>query len=166
MSKNQKRKIILFDSHAIIHRAYHALPDFASSKGEPTGALYGLSSMLMAIINEFKPDFKYKQDEEVILLKNILKNLCKYTPYPDKQLDKSWHNAKAKLNLNFDYDKRNQYDELNYNDEMSYSITVREKTLPQSHTISRDPITNQYHIELESKQEQINQLEHKLENKI
>jgi DNA polymerase-1 len=57
MSKTTKRKIILFDSHAIIHRAYHALPDFASSKGEPTGALYGLSSMLMAIINEFKPDF-------------------------------------------------------------------------------------------------------------
>ncbi len=57
MSKDKKRKIILFDSHAIIHRAYHALPDFASSKGEPTGALYGLSSMLMAIINEFKPDY-------------------------------------------------------------------------------------------------------------
>jgi DNA polymerase-1 len=57
MSKIQKRKIILFDSHAIIHRAYHALPDFSSSKGEPTGALYGLSSMLMAIINEFKPDY-------------------------------------------------------------------------------------------------------------
>lgn len=57
MSKDKKRKIILFDSHAIIHRAYHALPDFSSSNGEPTGALYGLSSMLMAIINEFKPDF-------------------------------------------------------------------------------------------------------------
>jgi len=57
MPKNTKRKIILFDSHAIIHRAYHALPDFSSSSGQPTGALYGLSSMLMAIINEFKPDF-------------------------------------------------------------------------------------------------------------
>lgn len=56
MAKDKKTKIILFDSHAIIHRAYHALPDFSSSNGEPTGALYGLSSMLMAIINEFKPD--------------------------------------------------------------------------------------------------------------
>ncbi|MDA8611500.1 DNA polymerase I, partial [Candidatus Pacebacteria bacterium] len=54
--KTQKKKIILFDAHAIIHRAYHALPDFSSASGEPTGALYGLSSMLMAIINEFKPD--------------------------------------------------------------------------------------------------------------
>lgn len=51
------KKIVLFDAHAIIHRAYHALPDFASSTGEPTGALYGLSTMLMSIINQFKPDF-------------------------------------------------------------------------------------------------------------
>ncbi len=52
-----RKKIVLLDSHAIIHRAYHALPDFASSKGEPTGALYGLSTMLMGIIEQFKPDY-------------------------------------------------------------------------------------------------------------
>lgn len=55
-SKKNKRVVIL-DSHAIIHRAYHALPDFSSSRGEPTGALYGLSTMLFAIIKEFKPDY-------------------------------------------------------------------------------------------------------------
>lgn len=54
-SKNKKR-IVLLDSHAIIHRAYHALPDFASASGEPTGALYGLSTMLMSLVKEFKPD--------------------------------------------------------------------------------------------------------------
>ncbi len=52
----KKTRIVLLDSHAIIHRAYHALPDFASTKGEPTGALYGLSSMLLRIIGDFKPD--------------------------------------------------------------------------------------------------------------
>lgn len=52
-----RKKIVLLDSHAIIHRAYHALPDFKSSKGEPTGALYGLSTMLMGIIEQFKPDY-------------------------------------------------------------------------------------------------------------
>jgi len=56
-TNTNKKRIVLFDAHAIIHRAYHALPDFASSTGEPTGALYGLSTMLMSIINEFKPDF-------------------------------------------------------------------------------------------------------------
>lgn len=57
MEKNKKKKIVLLDSHAILHRAYHALPDFASSKGEPTGAIYGLSTMVLKIIEEFRPDF-------------------------------------------------------------------------------------------------------------
>ena len=56
MAKNNKT-LVLLDSHAIIHRAYHALPEFLSSSGEPTGALYGLSSMLMKIITELKPDY-------------------------------------------------------------------------------------------------------------
>lgn len=55
--KNKKKKIVLLDSHAILHRAYHALPDFASSKGEPTGALYGLVTMLLRIVEEFEPDY-------------------------------------------------------------------------------------------------------------
>ena len=55
MSKDAKT-LVLLDAHAIIHRAYHALPEFLSSKGEPTGALYGLSSMLMKIITDLKPD--------------------------------------------------------------------------------------------------------------
>ena len=57
MPQKYKKRLILLDSHAIIHRAYHALPDFASSSGEPTGALYGLSTMLMSLIKEFNPDY-------------------------------------------------------------------------------------------------------------
>ncbi len=56
MSKDN-RKLVLLDAHAIIHRAYHALPEFLSSSGEPTGALYGLSSMLMKIVTDLKPDY-------------------------------------------------------------------------------------------------------------
>ncbi len=56
MASKNKKKIVLLDSHAILHRAYHALPDFASSNGEPTGALYGLASMLISIVKELKPD--------------------------------------------------------------------------------------------------------------
>lgn len=54
-----KKRIVLIDAHALIHRAYHALPGFASSKGEPTGALYGLSTMLMRAIDELRPDALY-----------------------------------------------------------------------------------------------------------
>lgn len=57
MKKVEKQTLVLLDSHAIIHRAYHALPDFSSSSGVPTGALYGLSTMLMGIIEKFHPDF-------------------------------------------------------------------------------------------------------------
>ncbi len=52
-----RKRLILLDSHAILHRAYHALPDFATAGGEPTGALYGLSMMLVKIIEDFKPDY-------------------------------------------------------------------------------------------------------------
>ncbi|MCX6713219.1 MAG: DNA polymerase I, partial [Candidatus Vogelbacteria bacterium] len=57
VQKETNKKLVLFDAHAILHRAYHALPDFTSSKGEPTGGLYGLSTMLMRIIGELKPDY-------------------------------------------------------------------------------------------------------------
>lgn len=52
-----KKRLVLLDSHAIIHRAYHALPDFSSSKGEPTGALYGLTAMLLKLSDDLKPDY-------------------------------------------------------------------------------------------------------------
>ena len=57
VKENKNKRLVLLDAHAIIHRAYHALPEFLSGKGEPTGALYGLSSMLMKIITELKPDY-------------------------------------------------------------------------------------------------------------
>ncbi len=57
ISVSVKKRLILLDAHAILHRAYHALPDFATAKGEPTGALYGLSTMLIKIIEDLKPDY-------------------------------------------------------------------------------------------------------------
>lgn len=55
--QSKKQKLILLDSHAIIHRAYHALPEFMNSRGEPTGAIYGLATMLFKIITDLKPDY-------------------------------------------------------------------------------------------------------------
>ncbi len=56
-NKENKKKLVLLDAHAIIHRAYHALPDFATSKGEPTGALYGLVLMVLKIVADLKPNY-------------------------------------------------------------------------------------------------------------
>ncbi len=53
----KKTRLVLLDSHAIIHRAYHALPDFTGPDGAPTGALYGLSTMLVRIATDLVPDY-------------------------------------------------------------------------------------------------------------
>ncbi len=58
MPKNssQRKKLVLLDAHAIIHRAYHGMPDFTTRAGFPTGAIYGFASMILKIIDDFKPD--------------------------------------------------------------------------------------------------------------
>lgn len=57
MYNGAMKRLILLDSHAILHRAYHALPDFSTSKGEPTGALYGLATMILNAVDQLKPDY-------------------------------------------------------------------------------------------------------------
>jgi DNA polymerase-1 len=47
---------VLLDMHAILHRAFHALPDFTGPHGEPTGALYGLSTFLFKVAEDLAPD--------------------------------------------------------------------------------------------------------------
>jgi len=54
---SKKKRIVLLDVHAIVHRAYHALPELTGPSGVPTGALYGLVSMLLKIIADLKPDY-------------------------------------------------------------------------------------------------------------
>ena len=53
----KKERVVLLDAHSIIHRAYHALPGLSNSRGEPTGALYGLLLMFISIVKELKPDY-------------------------------------------------------------------------------------------------------------
>ncbi len=57
LKEQRKKRLILLDAHAILHRAYHALPDFSTAKGEPTGALFGLSTMVIKIVEDLKPDY-------------------------------------------------------------------------------------------------------------
>lgn len=58
MKKTDKADtLVLLDAHAILHRAFHALPDFTSPDGAPTGALYGVVTMVLKIIEDFKPEY-------------------------------------------------------------------------------------------------------------
>ncbi|HEY0907722.1 MAG TPA: DNA polymerase [Candidatus Paceibacterota bacterium] len=51
------QRLLLLDSHAILHRAYHGMPDFSTSTGIPTGALYGLCTMIFSAVDQLKPDY-------------------------------------------------------------------------------------------------------------
>ncbi|MFH0834339.1 MAG: 5'-3' exonuclease H3TH domain-containing protein [Patescibacteria group bacterium] len=51
------KKLVLLDGHAIIHRAFHAIPEkFTTQSGEPTNAVFGFTSILLNVIELEKPD--------------------------------------------------------------------------------------------------------------
>lgn len=45
-------KLVLVDGSSYLYRAYHALPKLTSSRGEPTGAIHGVLSMLLKLARE------------------------------------------------------------------------------------------------------------------
>ena len=49
----EKKRLIIIDSNALLHRAFHALPPLTNKKGEPTGAVYGFLLILAAIYMPF-----------------------------------------------------------------------------------------------------------------
>jgi len=48
---------VLVDGSSYLYRAFHALPDLRTSRGEPTGALRGVLSMLRRMALDGKPDY-------------------------------------------------------------------------------------------------------------
>ena len=52
------KKLVLIDGHALVHRAFHALPpSMASAKGVLTNAVFGFTSLLIKMIKELNPDY-------------------------------------------------------------------------------------------------------------
>jgi len=51
------KELILIDGNAILHRAYHSLPPFKTSKGEVTNAIYGFLRMLIEIYKKETPEY-------------------------------------------------------------------------------------------------------------
>ena len=51
-------KLLILDLFNLIHRAYHALPkEFTDKNGNPTNAIYGVSSMLLTVLNQVHPTY-------------------------------------------------------------------------------------------------------------
>src|SRR3989344_8420753 len=52
------KKLVLIDGHALVHRAFHALPPTLNSpKGVPTNAVFGFISVLLKMLKDLKPDY-------------------------------------------------------------------------------------------------------------
>lgn len=47
--------LLIIDSHALIHRAYHAIPPLTTKSGIPTNALYGYFNLIQKAITDIQP---------------------------------------------------------------------------------------------------------------
>lgn len=50
-------KLLIIDSNALVHRAYHALPPLTTKKKELVNAVYGYLSVFFKVFNEIKPEY-------------------------------------------------------------------------------------------------------------
>jgi DNA polymerase-1 len=49
--------LVLVDGSSYLYRAFHALPSLTNSKGEPTGAIYGITGMIRSLLGAYDPDY-------------------------------------------------------------------------------------------------------------
>jgi DNA polymerase-1 len=52
----EPRRLVLIDGYSYMYRAFHALPPLTTSKGQPTGAIFGFLNMLRQIQRTRQPD--------------------------------------------------------------------------------------------------------------
>lgn len=53
----EKKRLIIIDSNALLHRAFHALPPLATKNGEQTGAIYGYLLILFKAITDLRANY-------------------------------------------------------------------------------------------------------------
>ena len=49
--------LILVDGSSYLYRAFHAMPPLTNSKGQPTGAVYGVINMLKKLVEQYQPHY-------------------------------------------------------------------------------------------------------------
>ncbi|MHB8622404.1 MAG: DNA polymerase I [Sulfuricaulis sp.] len=49
--------LVLVDGSSYLYRAFHAMPALANSRGQPTGAVYGVVNMLRRLLLDYEPEY-------------------------------------------------------------------------------------------------------------
>jgi DNA polymerase-1 len=59
MPEKQSRPFLLVDGSSYLYRAFHVpqLQALTDSRGEPTGAVYGVINMLRSLLSEYQPEY-------------------------------------------------------------------------------------------------------------
>ena len=58
--------LLLVDGSSYLYRAFHALPELRNKAGEPTGAVYGVISMLRRLLADYKAQHPEMADESIL----------------------------------------------------------------------------------------------------
>ncbi len=53
---SKAKPFVMVDGSSYLFRAYHAMPEFRNSKGEPTGAIYGVINMMRSLLAAYDTD--------------------------------------------------------------------------------------------------------------
>ena len=53
----QNEEIILIDGNSLINRAFYGVPPLTTKAGEPAGAVYGFTNMLIKLIESHSPSY-------------------------------------------------------------------------------------------------------------
>ncbi len=52
---NDRKPLVLVDGSSYLYRAFHAMPNLTNSRGEHTGAVYGVANMLRKLVADYDP---------------------------------------------------------------------------------------------------------------
>jgi len=86
----KKRKFIIVDGNAILHRSFHALPPMTTGDGRMVNAVYGFITTFFKAIKEFKPDYiavTFDRKEKTFRHKEFKEYKGKRVKQPDELYD-------------------------------------------------------------------------------
>lgn len=51
------KRLVILDGHALLYRAFHAMPGLTTPDGRPSGAVYGVANVVLRVLRELEPTY-------------------------------------------------------------------------------------------------------------